>query len=200
MDSRFAQTIVNIAKEEATPEPYGKVNDKERVYEGGKMTPYRFGWERLKEYFEVAAGYTEGHWRMPGYLDGVKINNKRIPQPGQDGVHWCGIFATWVWIKAGVMGVKWGNPGVKGANVVKRDGFKGIGLGDIAILKGKLVHHFIVTKINGSPDLSTTTIETVNGNSDYQGIRVKPAVLQDVVYYYTFEDPLFNYLKSQYGE
>jgi hypothetical protein len=83
--------------------------------------------------------------------------------------------------------------------VVKRAGFKGIGLGDIAILKGKLVHHFIVTKINGSPDLSTTTIETVNGNSDYQGIRIKPAVLQDVVYYYTFEDPLYNYLKSQYG-
>lgn len=199
MDSRFAQTIINIAKEEATPEPYGKVNDKEIVYQGGKPTNLRFGWEHLKEYFEVAAGYTEGHWRMPGYLDGVKINNKRIPQPGQDGVHWCGIFATWVWIKAGVMGVKWGNPGVKGANVIKKDGFKGIGLGDIAILKGKLVHHFIVTKINGSPELGTTTIETVNGNSDYQGIRIKPAVLQDVVYYYTVEDAFFNYLKSQYG-
>lgn len=189
MDSRYADDIVKVAMAEAEPPPYGKVNDHERVYDGGKVTNLRFGWERLKEYFEKAAGFTDQHWKIPGYLDGVKINNKRVPNE----VQWCGIFATWVWVEAGVFGAYWGAPGVKGPNVKKVAGSKGIAKGDIGVLTGGLVHHFIVAEVN---DKEMTTI---NGNSLYQGITIKTNKLSEVNAYYTVDDPLYNYLKSQYG-
>jgi hypothetical protein len=168
MDTRYANTIINVARGEAIPPPYGKVND--FLTEPGGDPKVRYGWKRLKEYFEVAARYNDGHWRIPGYLDGVKLKNKRIPQPGQSGIQWCGIFATWVWIKAGVPGVYWASPGIKGPDVKIIAGFKGIGLGDIGVQTGGLVHHFIISKINGPPDKPGTTVETINGNSTYQGI------------------------------
>ena len=139
MDTRYANTIINVARGEAIPPPYGKVND--FLTEPGGDPNVRYGWKRLKEYFEVAARYNDGHWRIPGYLDGVKLKNQRIPQPGQSGIQWCGIFATWVWIKAGVPGVYWASPGIKGPDVKIIAGFKGIGLGDIGVQTGGLVHH-----------------------------------------------------------
>ena len=197
MDSRFAASVIRVAREEATPPPYGKVNDK--LPEPGEPGA-RFGWKRLKDYFETAGKFTENHWRQPGYLDGVRLNNKRVPQPGQSGINWCGIFATWVWIKAGVPGVYWGFPGVKGPNVKLVYGYKGIGLGDIAVMQGSLVHHCIVSDIKGPADKGSTQIETINGNSDYQGITIKPETLQHVSCFYTIEDKFFDFLKSQYGQ
>ena len=198
MDSRFAPAVIQVAKEEATPQPYGKVNDK--FFEPGVEKGLRFGWKRLKEYFEVAGKWTEAHWRMPGYLDGVKLNNKRVTQPGTSGLNWCGIFATWVWIKAGVPGVSWGFPGVKGPNVKKVAGYKGIGLGDIAVLNGALVHHCIISDIKGDVDNGSAQLETINGNSDYQGITIKPITLQQINCYYTIEDKFYDMLKAQYGQ
>lgn len=189
MDSRYVDNIIRVAEAEAQPAPYGKVNDFQRVYANGKMTNERFGWERLKEYIEVAAKFTAQHWKIPGYLDGVRINNKRIPP----GIHWCGIFATWVWITAGVPGVYWGMPGVKGPSVKKIAGSAGISKGDIGVLNGDLVHHFIVAEVNG------TSIKTINGNSLYQGITTKKNQLSEINCYYTIEDKFFNKLKSMYG-
>lgn len=189
MDKRYRDEIVRIAEAEAQPGPYGKVNDQQRVYEGGRMTAERFGWRRLKEYFEVAAGFTEQHWKIPGYLDGVKINNKRIPP----GIHWCGIFATWVWKTAGVPDVRWAMPGVKGSNVKRVAGSAGISRGDIGVLHGGLVHHFIVADVQGQ------SVKTINGNSMYQGITIKTNSLSEISYYYTVEDPLYNYLAANYG-
>ena len=188
-DKVFADNIVRIARAEAEPAPYGKVNDSQRVFSNGKMTNERFGWQRLKEYFEKAAKFTDQHWKIPGYLDGVRVNNKRIPP----GIHWCGIFATWVWIEAGIPAVYWGMPGVKGPNVVKVAGSAGISKGDIGVLQGGLVHHFIVADINGS------SITTINGNSMYQGITTKTNQMTEVSYYYTFQDPFRDFLASQYG-
>lgn len=192
MDSRFAATIKQIAMAEASPQPYGKVND--ASFQPGEGQTVRFGWRRLKEYFEVAAKFKEQHWKIPGYLDGVKIRGKRIPQPGQSGVSWCGIFATYVWIKAGVPDIRWAMPGVAGPNVKKIAGSAGIGIGDIAVEKGSLVHHCIVTAING------TSVETVNGNSDYQGITIKNKPISNISYFYTVQDDFYNYLESQYGQ
>ncbi len=189
MDSRYADEIVRIATAEAQPPPYGKVNDHEIVFKDGKPTTERFGWERLKEYFEVAAGFTEQHWKVPGYLDGVKVNNKRVGGTTQ----WCGIFATWVWIQAGVFGAKWAMPGVVGHNVKKVAGSAGISKGDIGVLNGGLVHHFIVGDINGN------LVTTINGNSLYQGIMIKTNQLSEINAYYTVDDPLYNYLKENYG-
>ena len=189
MDSRYVDSIIKVAEAEALPPPYGKVNDFQRIYKDGKITNERFGWERLKEYVTVAARFTEQHWRIPGYLDGVRLNNKRIPP----GIHWCGIFATWVWITAGIPGVYWAMPGVAGPNVKKVWGSEGIGKGDIGVLKGGLVHHFIVADINGK------TMKTINGNSMYQGITIKNNNTDEISAYYTIEDKFLNQLRSMYG-
>lgn len=194
MDSRYASTIVKIAAEEASPTPYGKVNDARS--EPGEGQNVRFGWRKLKDYFETAAKFTERHWKIPGYLDGVKMRNKRIPQPGQSGISWCGIFATYIWIKAGIPGIKWEfGTGITGPNVKKVAGAGGIAVGDIAVLKGGLVHHCIVSNIEGE-----ASFETINGNSDFQGITIKKNKISEISYYYTVQDDFFNYLKSQYGQ
>ena len=57
MDSRYAERIKSIALEEAEAAPYGRVND--WGMEPGKPATVRFGWERLKEYFEVGARYID---------------------------------------------------------------------------------------------------------------------------------------------
>jgi hypothetical protein len=224
MDLRYAQKIINIAKAEAQPAPYGKVNDFQEVI--GKPNE-RFGWENLKGYFEVAGGFTEAHWKQKGQfngeeitaLDGVRLKNKRVPQKNTNkdgtiswsGTQWCGIFAVWCWIKAGVPNVKWGFPGVKGTNVRlvpdlsnpknKDLTLADIGLGDIAVLKEKdptkppLVHHFLVTDIFPA----SKEIVTINGNSDYQGITTKTVKKSDVVYFYTVKDDFLNILRDLYG-
>ncbi len=93
MDSRYAQKIINCAKGEV-----GKVTDAKFEYENGKITPNRFGWPNLKGYFEVAGGFTDAHWSQKGTyngqeisnLDGVKLNNKRVPQKNKTatGISW----------------------------------------------------------------------------------------------------------------
>jgi hypothetical protein len=190
MDSRYADEIVKVAQAEAQPSPYGKVNDLQRIYAGGRMTEERFGWQRLKEYFEVAAKFTDQHWKIPGYLDGVRVNNKRVPV----NIQWCGIFATWAWITAGVPGIKWALPGIVGPNVKKVAGSAGIAKGDIGVLTGDLVHHFVVADING------TSVTSINGNSLYQGITVKTNKLSEISYYYTVYDAFYEYLSSVYGQ
>jgi len=190
MDNRYADEIVRVATAETQPAPYGKVNDFQRVFENGRPTQERFGWKRLKEYFEVAAKFTEQHWKIPGYLDGVRINNKRVPNDTQ----WCGIFATWVWITAGVPGIRWALPGVTGPDVQRVAGSAGISRGDIGVLTGGLVHHFIVADINA------TGVTSINGNSLYQGITVKTNQLSEISYYYTVKDTFYDYLSSVYGQ
>src|SRR5690606_18155361 len=103
------------------------------------------------------------------------------------------LFRSWVWIEAGVFGAYWASPGVKAPNVKIVSGSKGIAKGDIGVLTGGLVHHFIVADVN---DREMTT---VNGNSLWQGITVKTNKLSEVSYYYTVDDPLYNYLKANYG-
>ena len=114
----------------------------------------------------------------PGSLDGVKVPGKRVPQgPSKpSGVSWCGIFATWCWIKAGKQ-TKW-VLGVGPSNATRVSGNQGIQVGDICVQSGGEIHHFIPVEINGDE------IQGVNGNSSYQSILLKPMKRATIAYYY----------------
>jgi hypothetical protein len=162
--------------------PHGIVSDLDTVLEtlswGGSRT-IRRGWKNYKAFFdEVVAGWTENHWKAPGYLDGVKVPGKRVPQgPSKpSGISWCGIFGTWCWAKAGKQ-TKW-VAGVGPTNATRISGNSGIQIGDICVQSGQEVHHFVAVDIQGD------TIQGVNGNSDYQSILLKPMSRGTVIYYY----------------
>lgn len=165
--------IIAIAQQQATPPP-GKVSDLVTMTDPVSGKRVRAGWKLLQEFFDVAvSGWSPNHWKDPKILAGVQIPGRRIPQPGTSGVSWCGIFATWVLIKAG-MPVKWGLG--KGINLpIKAD--QGFRAGDVCIKKGDRVHHFI-------PITDTDPMQTVNGNSDSQSILIKPIYRSQVAYYY----------------
>jgi peptidoglycan hydrolase-like protein with peptidoglycan-binding domain len=174
--SSLRQRIIEIANAMATPAP-GKVSDLVTAVEPGTGRTVRAGWPYLKSFFDDAvSGWQPTHWNDKATLDGVKIPGKRIPQPGRSGISWCGIFATWVLIQAG-MQVKW----VLGKGIVPlqikyaRDPQPG----DVAVLTGEEIHHCIVTANDGK------TLQTVNGNSDNQSILIKPVPVSRVAYYYT---------------
>ncbi len=173
--SALRKKIIEIANDMATPPP-GKVSDLVTMKEAETGLTVRAGWKYLKDFFDTAvSGWQPTYWNNPEYLKGVKIPGRRIPQPGRSGISWCGIFATWVLIKAG-MPVKW----VLGAGISplpkKADGkFRP---GDVLVMKGEEVHHCVATADQGA------TVLTVNGNSDYQGILEKPVSKSSVAYYY----------------
>lgn len=208
MEVRFAKSIIAFAGNECEPAPLGKINDKLPPTADdldGKDPPkgllIRRGWKHLKEIFEVAAGFNDNHWRIPGYLDGVRLNNHRVPQPGASGIQWCGIFATYCWINGGVPGARWTMPGVGGPGVKKVMGSKGIDVGDIGVIAaGGLMHHFLVEGFRNDDRGPAAILETINGNSDYQCIKRKPTPLAQVAAYYTVEDPFTKMLMATYGQ
>ena len=198
MEERLARRVIEAAKAEALPGPYGVVNDFQYDTENGQQV--RHNWRRLKAYFEVAGKYSERNWRDPAVLDGVRGRNKRVPQNGASGIQWCGIFATYCWIKGGLTTVRWGWPNIVGANVRKTWGFKGVEAGDIAVIAANnLHHHFLIEKITGSNTDPSSVADTINGNSDYQGITRKKVTVGMIVAYYTYEDTLINKLSALYG-
>lgn len=162
--------------------PNGIVSDLDTITEvlsWGGTRKIRKGWKNLKGFFdETVQGWTENHWKAPGYLDGVKLPGKRVPQgPSKpSGVSWCGIFATWCWRKAG-KDTKW-VLGMGPTNAKLVAGNEGIQVGDICVQFGGEVHHFIPVEVNGDD------IQGVNGNSDYQSILLKPMKRGTVNYYY----------------
>lgn len=155
----------------------GIVSDRDTVVEqlNGSSRTVRRGWKNLKAIFDdTVAGWTEQHWKAPGYLDGVKLPGRRVPQQGTDGVSWCGIFATWCWQKAG-MPVKW-RAGIGPTAGTKVTGNAGIRRGDICVQAAKS-HHFVVVDDLGD------TLMGVNGNSDWQSILLKPMARSSVLRY-----------------
>ena len=161
---------------------HGIVSDLDTVTETlswGGTRNIRRGWKNYKAFFdEAVAGWTENHWKAPGYLDGVKVPGKRVPQgPSKpSGVSWCGIFGTWCWLKAGKQ-TKW-VVGVGPTNANRIAGKSDIQIGDICVQSGTEVHHFVAVDIQGD------TIQGVNGNSDYQSILLEPMARGTVLYYY----------------
>ena len=186
--SAIREKIVQIAHEEASPPPVGRVSDLVLDADGN-----RAGWKRLKQYFDEAVqGWKPDAWQGRGSirfgketirltnLDGVQKPRLRVIQGESkpSGVSWCGIFATWVWRQSGlgqaqwVQGVGVRNNGVKLVN--EKTGFQ---VGDIIVIRGGEVHHAIVAELPSVYDLDEggnldTSIITVNGNSLNQSIRI----------------------------
>ncbi len=163
------QRIIDIAIAEATPEP-GRVSDLDVIIEDGETV--RRGWRRLKQYFdEGVEGWNESRWNS-ATLKGVRKPGAWLPGH----ISWCGIFATWVLQQAGLP-VKW-RVG-QGITVLQKiGGSQGLQAGDVAILKGEKVHHFVVAGIDGK------IVRSVNGNSDAQSILIKQNRLDEIWYYY----------------
>jgi len=148
----------------------GKVDD--RGGEGGK----RKGWERLKEYIEKACGLDAG---KQGWT-------KALQTPGQraGGLHWCGIMTVWCAQQAGIA-AKWKlGQGVLGMGRYRTD--RNFQPGDVLVCKGALNHHCILTAIEGDK------LETVNGNSYYQGITLATRSPGEIALYYRLSEQIFE--------
>jgi len=205
----FREKVIKFALAEALP--VSKVTD--RIFlppdafgpvPSGRTTrrpsSWRFGWHRLKEYFEVSCpAFTADYWRQTGpimmnnrreiimNLDGVRGQNWRVPQydPNCGGLQWCGIFATWCWIKAGVP-TYW-PPGGPPFRVRKRGAAKTSPPpkpGDILVQRGTRRHHCLLLPDDVGPDLYLA----VHGNSDYQSITIHTIPRNTVEAIYSLED------------
>lgn len=162
----FRKKVVQIALAEARTGVKGAVSDLDTVQEGGRQV--RRGWRRLQEYIDAAVeGWTQQQWNDKRNLEGLQVPGKRLPA-GTEGLHWCGIFAVWCWMQAGIHArFRLGNGG--GPNVPTSDDVDFVRPGDIVVLKGGLIHHFVVTEVNAAK----RTFTSVNGNSDAQSVLVK---------------------------
>lgn len=134
----------------------------------GKLS-LRMGWQRLLEYFHVAA---------PGVFSDQSVKylttvGELAPMP-----HWCGIFALWAYKTAGVNVGTWqigsGISSVKGfKQVPKHDARKGdVGYFNQIVPPATQAfqHHFILKEVH--PDGSLVTIE---GNSEeHSNFNIKP--------------------------
>ena len=211
-DEPFREAVLRVALGEALPVsnvsdfvPLPAVFDSNEPTALGK-TPtkvpgsFRFGWPRLKQYYDEAViGVNANFWRQTNEvkingqvqiitnLNGVRGNNWRIPNPAdpnKGGMHWCGIFATWCWIKGGVP-TKWpfGGPpvGIRKRAFSMGDSPKP---GDMLVQGGSLVHHSLLL-----PDsVGNGDFLVVNGNSDGQSVLIKPIKRKSVVAVYSLED------------
>jgi len=183
--------IVEVAEWEATrPDRLsGQVNTvTTRDAEGRTVVrKERAGWQRVQEYFRVLEGWT---W-TPAELDKLKDPTRDL-LPG--GIHWCGIFATWVLNRAGIP-VRWrtrvGPIVSHGASELPLAGFqdKAATVGDICILKGEAVHHVIPTT---APD-ALGDYELVAGNtpvtSTMRVVRKSHENVRNLRYYFRSTDP-----------
>jgi hypothetical protein len=146
----------------------------------------RSGGERLKEFFDVAvSGWGPEQWKDQANLDGVMKYNKRVPKV----LHWCGIFATYCLIKAGV-DAKWFNgfsPAIRGKGTRYAGDNKGIKPGDVGVrLTGDdhtTNHHFVVIAVNDDGKL-----ETIDGNTLYQEISYNTPAVKELYGHYSIQD------------
>ncbi len=211
-DEPFREAVLRVALGEALP--VSNVSDfvsMPAVIDPNEPTPlgktptktpssFRFGWPRLKQYYDEAViGVGPNFWRQTNelkingqieiitHLNGVRGNNWRVPNiadPNKGGMHWCGIFATWCWIKGGVP-TKWpfGGPPVG----IRKRAFSMGDLpkpGDMLVQGGSLVHHSLLL-----PDsVGNGDFLVVNGNSDGQSVLIKTIKRQSVVAVYSLED------------
>lgn len=166
---------IRLAAIAATSGPYGIVSDRDTVDEKGVTV--RKGWKNLQKFFDdTVVPWDAGQWKVRANLDGIRLPGKRVPQPPQDGVMWCGIFGTWVWRQAG-KSTQW-KTGLGPTNATLVNGNKDIRVGDICVQTGKGIHHFVAVAVDGD------TIQGVNGNAEYQSILLRPMARSSVAYYY----------------
>lgn len=183
-------TIIDVALQEATPRP-GRVSDMEGHTSlqidpwDGTRKRMRNGWRRLHEYFQSASVAVD--MNIPAEREGILCWNKRVqknhlPQaPGTTpGIHWCGIFATWVcrtaqmrWPNFHHRPLRWMSPliSMPSLTALQNGGKLDVRPGDIAVIL-KNTHHFVVI----SPpvgDPKNPAVWAVSGNDEYQSILIK---------------------------
>jgi hypothetical protein len=193
-------TAIDVALQECNPPP-GKVSDlvtnNLRDPWDGKIKRIRIGWQRLQTYFEQGTRNFLDMKKVE-HREGILCWNKRVQAPGlptapgtTTGVHWCGIFATWVYKQ---VQSRW-------PNFVRRDLFWKFPLismpqylamnqggkldmqpGDVGVIL-KNTHHFVVV----TPP-QDGIVWTVNGNDDYQSILLKPRKVKDILMQYKADE------------
>jgi peptidoglycan hydrolase-like protein with peptidoglycan-binding domain len=193
--------IVKLAMAEVgrvSDRPTKVSNSKTITTRAGESFRERFGWTRLQRYMGGAmrnpppgassfpakfSSKQTGRTHTLTQLEGVQCVNMRVPLHGQlpggawNGVQWCGIFATWVLVQAGLK-VEWVNiKGIteKASGQVKRDfGGKGIQPGDVCVI-ARASHHFIITEVNGN------SLKTIAGNSHFQEVASEVHTVNEIV-------------------
>lgn len=198
-------TAIDIALQEATPYP-GKVSDMEghtsnqRDPFDGKIKRIRHGWRRLKEYFDEAQ--VTVNMNLPEQREGIMCWNKRVQVPGLPqapgttaGIHWCGIFDTWVyrrtqarWPNFQHRPLRWMSPLISMPRQVAMEngGKVDIAPGDVAVIL-KNTHHFLLI----SPPVSSgksQVVWTVSANDEYQSILIKPFAVSLILMRYSCDD------------
>ena len=193
-------TAIDVALQECNPPP-GRVSDlvtnNLRDPWDGKTKRIRIGWQRLQQYFEVGTRNFLDMKKVE-HREGILCWNKRVQAPGlptapgtTTGVHWCGIFATWVYKQAQS---RW-------PNFIRRDLFWKFPLismptylamnqkgkldmqpGDVGVIL-KNTHHFVVV----TPP-QDGIVWTVNGNDEYQSVLLKPRKVKDILMQYKADE------------
>jgi hypothetical protein len=199
----FRLYIILLALGETLPIP-GKVSDQDKLVDTDTEFPFprpdqivRAGWRRLKEYFDEAApGYLQMK-RIASHRDGIKVPTLRVRLPNDPlldgtgrpyGVHWCGLFATWVYRKAlqqlpplafgTPANVRWMWPriNIPIRYTTGKDGVKPseIQPGDVCVIENGFSHHFIAMSY---ADLKKNEIWSINGNSTSDDTTFTQSVL-----------------------
>lgn len=108
-------------------------------------------------------------------LQGVLESCMRVPQGknpksgANQGMSWCGVFATWIWQLCGLR-VMWEagvGPVAEQVKVAASSNFRALAPGDILVNKGGEVHHYLVLSVSTG---KAPSFESVDGNSNYQAI------------------------------
>jgi hypothetical protein len=186
--------IINTALREAFPKP-GKVSDQVTWPEDTDTRwpvkgPVRQGWETLMNYFQSAWG---GMFNMAdlGCRQGIKCPRHRVrashepkldKEGNPNGIHWCGIFVTWVCQQA--LATLPDLPFArkrplkcmpyKGITVPEtkelRTNWRDIWPGDICV-EVNHSHHFIALDVPGADGM----VWSANGNSTASFSEIDPA-------------------------
>jgi hypothetical protein len=166
MLSPIRQRIIAIALGEL-----GKVSDQGGPTINGALC--KKGWARLKQYFDEATD-----WGPDSFTKGSNVRNG-IMLAGRNptGGEWCGIFATWCFLKGGVS-TQWGwGRGPSGLTPHYAWEKQNIAPGDIGVIAANQ-HHFIITKVDGD------VLTTVNGNAWMHGITLGQQQRSAIVAFY----------------
>ena len=155
----------------------------------GWQNAYKPTAKEISEYYEEAQVVTDGRDILPAITNAVNTN-RSIRLWNQDS-QWCGILATCILRRAGLL-VKWG-PAKNGWGIVDSSptqqvkierGYAGIEPGDVGVIEHH-IHHFVVTKVGNK------YIDSVDGNQEHPDnpsiihyIRKRKRRITDVWYYY----------------
>jgi hypothetical protein len=163
-----AGTVLHPVRQAIIATALGEVG---AVSDRGGTPPYKKGWQRLKQYFDEASDWGPDSFRMgTAVRDGIMLAGRNPP-----GGAWCGIFATWCCVQAGV-NARW-RFGVGPRPLSARYDVANVAPGDIGVIP-QYVHHFVITRRDGD------TLECVNGNSTDHGITRSTRSVRSLAYFY----------------